>query len=156
DLEAVGRGEKTSVPFGPVPKGEPELRPMIKIENYERAKQLLRGIAGGCVREGGLLPHKYTPSEVKEFAWIIEDDSMSGIEGYAPGDLLVFIETNNIPAGSDVMVEVHGQGLGVVRRVFYQDDRAILTALNRTCPPQIVSLKDVTKMAMAIALVRAL
>jgi transcriptional regulator with XRE-family HTH domain len=158
DLDAVGRGEKAAVPFGPLPKGEPQGQPAVPIENYGRGRQFLRGVATteSAVQEGGYLPHKYTPGEVKEFAWIVEDDSMAGVDGYLPGDILVFTESKNIPAGSDVMVEVHGQGLGVVRRVFYQDDRAILTSLNRRYPPQIVSLKDVSRMAMAIALFRAI
>lgn len=158
DLDAVGRGEKVTVPITiPQPVVDTGPRPMVQIENYERAKQYLRGVSiSDFTQHGGFIAHKFTPPGVKEFAWIVEDDSMSGPDGYLPGDILFFSEAKSIPAGSDVMVEVHGQGLGVVRRIYYQDDRAILFALNRKFPPQYVPLKDVSMMAMAIAVFRAL
>ncbi|MGE5610142.1 MAG: helix-turn-helix domain-containing protein [Bacillota bacterium] len=159
ELESVGRGERSDVPIGPAPKNEPEKRPMVHIENYERAKGLLKGVATHdfTIRHTGHMPHKFTPADVLEFGWIMEDDSMDGANGYRVGDVVMFAEAKGIPPGSDVMVQIHGRCLGVVRRIFYEIEKgsAILFALNTKYPPQSVSLKDVSMMAMAVAVFRA-
>jgi SOS-response transcriptional repressor LexA len=157
DLDAIGRGERREVAFEPEATGKPDVRRLVKIENWERAKGHLKGVATlGFTVHDGFLSHKCTSKDTREFAWIVEDDSMVGIDGYSIGDVVVFTESKNVPAGSDVMVYIHGRCLGMVRRAYYQDDRVVLVALNRKYEPRIVSLKDLTMKAGAVAIFRAL